>query len=48
MRVALINDTYRTREVGELVSDPRFTNVYTIIRDDGTRYRTEGRIEESN
>lgn len=44
MRVALINDTYQTREVGELISDPRYSP-YTIVRDDGTRYRTEGRIE---
>lgn len=44
-RVRLINDTYRTSEEGVLVSAPTASNIITIRRDDGTLYRTEGRLE---
>lgn len=45
-RVALVSRVYDTAEVGWLEKEAwtGSYHVHTIVRDDGSRYRTEGRI----
>lgn len=46
-RVFLVNDNYKTREVGYLVGKASGAYAtYTLVLDDGSRYRSEGRLEK--